>query len=545
MTSSFPFPDLFSTANTWTATQTYQPADASTAIIINGPDNLLLSAAMTINKGANGKAALEIRNAVDNSGRLFSLFGPNDTPTDSPSQYFTTGGFLTRLFVCISGISSGAGPSYNISLPTNDASMLAIWPDVAKGIQVRGPTGADQFSGGSAALNVLNAAGKYTGSVLFDGTIAWGSTTNTTFAGQDTFLCRGNAAALLQVGGQDSGAPVDQRLAAQSTAVPLTDNTGFLYGKVFHFAAGVPAGVAPGQVVTDITNPAFVVATTVVSVDFVAKTVTTDVYGNPYQGDVFQFNGTNNATMTNQLGSRRIGYGSLKTGIVVGQTVTDVSIPSAIPGGTTVASIDASAPAGSGGAILVVVSADIDGVGFNTGPGAHDVVQFATIDVGGAALHLSGGRGVGAGAGGIVTIEGAPAGSTGSTQNAWQAYVTVNPNPATGVPETLVAKGLKAGFYASAAPVTVTGATYAVLATDTDIIANRAGTVTLTLPSVSAFIGRELWVKTIQAQTVVSDASNVSPATSATPGSAILSGTAGKWAKLKSDGTDWIIMAAN
>lgn len=97
----------------------------------------------------------------------------------------------------------------------------------------------------------------------------------------------------------------------------------------------------------------------------------------------------------------------------------------------------------------------------------------------------------------------------------------------------------------NAAPHTVTEATYSVAATDTSIIANKAGTVTLTLPSASAYPGRSLNVRTIQAQTVVSDASNVVPLAGGSAGTAILAATAGKWAKLQSDGSNWQIMEAN
>src|SRR5258708_17539990 len=94
-------------------------------------------------------------------------------------------------------------------------------------------------------------------------------------------------------------------------------------------------------------------------------------------------------------------------------------------------------------------------------------------------------------------------------------------------------------------PTTVTGATYTVLATDSDIIANRAGTVTLTLESAPNIPGKRLVVRTIQAQTVVSNASNVVPLVGGAAGTAILAATAGKYAELKSDGVNWTIMQAN
>lgn len=93
------------------------------------------------------------------------------------------------------------------------------------------------------------------------------------------------------------------------------------------------------------------------------------------------------------------------------------------------------------------------------------------------------------------------------------------------------------------APVTETTAARTVGDTDNYIIANRAGTVTLTLPAAANYIGRKIFIKTIQAQLVISNASNVVPRNSATAGTAILAAAAGNWAMLVSDGTNWINMA--
>jgi hypothetical protein len=94
------------------------------------------------------------------------------------------------------------------------------------------------------------------------------------------------------------------------------------------------------------------------------------------------------------------------------------------------------------------------------------------------------------------------------------------------------------------APVTVTTATYTVLSTDNWIIANKSGTVTVTLPAAASWTGRIITIKTILAS-VVSATSNVVPIGSATAGTAILAATAGKFATLVSDGTNWVIMQAN
>jgi len=77
------------------------------------------------------------------------------------------------------------------------------------------------------------------------------------------------------------------------------------------------------------------------------------------------------------------------------------------------------------------------------------------------------------------------------------------------------------------------------------IVNNAAATTTVNLPSASTAPGREVFIKTTQAQAVVSGSSNVVPLVGGSASSSILSGTAGKWATLVSDGTDWVIMAGN
>ena len=74
------------------------------------------------------------------------------------------------------------------------------------------------------------------------------------------------------------------------------------------------------------------------------------------------------------------------------------------------------------------------------------------------------------------------------------------------------------------------------------IICNGTGTITVTFPAASSWVGREVMFKNIAAFTVVSASSNVVPINSATAGTAILPGTAGSWATLVSNGTNWVIM---
>lgn len=75
------------------------------------------------------------------------------------------------------------------------------------------------------------------------------------------------------------------------------------------------------------------------------------------------------------------------------------------------------------------------------------------------------------------------------------------------------------------------------------IINNKSGsTCVVTLPAAASFTGRVLYIKNIQAQLVNSASSNVVPRAGGAAGTAILAATAGAWATLVSDGTNWVIM---
>lgn len=97
--------------------------------------------------------------------------------------------------------------------------------------------------------------------------------------------------------------------------------------------------------------------------------------------------------------------------------------------------------------------------------------------------------------------------------------------------------------FARGAPVTKT-ADFTLADAENWLICNGAGTITVTLPAASSWTGREVMIKTIAAQTVVSASSNVVPINSASPGTAILSASAGAYATLVSNGTNWVIMQA-
>jgi hypothetical protein len=93
------------------------------------------------------------------------------------------------------------------------------------------------------------------------------------------------------------------------------------------------------------------------------------------------------------------------------------------------------------------------------------------------------------------------------------------------------------------APVTKT-ADFTVADSENYLINNKAGSnCTATLPTAANYTGRRIVIKNLQAFTVISASSNVVPLAGGAAGTAILSATAGRWAELVSDGTNWIIVA--
>lgn len=95
-------------------------------------------------------------------------------------------------------------------------------------------------------------------------------------------------------------------------------------------------------------------------------------------------------------------------------------------------------------------------------------------------------------------------------------------------------------------PVTICGGgnTYAQLNTDYSLISTDAATCTVTLLSAATFPGRIIDIKATGAGAVASATSNVVPIGGGAAGTAILSGS-GKWARLQSDASSWIVLMAN
>jgi len=140
-----------------------------------------------------------------------------------------------------------------------------------------------------------------------------------------------------------------------------------------------------------------------------------------------------------------------------------------------------------------------------------------------------------------VDIYGVPAGTVTQTVAAsFQGGLMVGTTTDYGVSNVNIA-----GSIATKAPVTLTGTSGTVSATDSSVIFNASGTFTATLPAAASYSGRWLNVKSIAAQTVNSASSNVVPLAGGAAGTALLASGAGKWAQLQSDGTNWVTMSGN
>lgn len=100
------------------------------------------------------------------------------------------------------------------------------------------------------------------------------------------------------------------------------------------------------------------------------------------------------------------------------------------------------------------------------------------------------------------------------------------------------------GPIAPKGPTDVNAATYTVATTDSSLRFTTTN-CTVTLPTASSFPGRILWLNTVTANSVTSNASNVIPLGSNTAGTAIFAATAGKFTMIQSNGTNWVTMMSN
>jgi hypothetical protein len=153
--------------------------------------------------------------------------------------------------------------------------------------------------------------------------------------------------------------------------------------------------------------------------------------------------------------------------------------------------------------------------------------------------------GANSGTGGSLTLNGATSGSATIGVAATAGTLQFNGTNATiDSAGNLIVPNLAvtSSIFRTQAPATLSG-TSGAINSSTQII-NPSNTFTLTLLS-AAFSGQWQLIKTIANFAVNSASSNVVPLAGGAAGTAILSNTAGKWAILISDGTNWNIVAAN
>lgn len=226
------------------------------------------------------------------------------------------------------------------------------------------------------------------------------------------------------------------------------------------------------------------------------------------------------------------------------------SAPTAVPGGYQLFNLSTESYTGSAysnvnGRISIftlnaqTTSDNSTYITFNTTPSASTTVTEAMR------INASGGVGIGTttdpGTGGLIVNS-----STASSSTTTGALVVTG---GVGVGGGIVASTISTnnavafgGPIGTPAQVTKT-ASYSQASNDADIIFNCTASCTLTLLTASSVTGREIYVKTYAAFTVVSASSNVIQITGGSATTAILPATAGAWARLKSNGTSWEIMA--
>jgi hypothetical protein len=160
---------------------------------------------------------------------------------------------------------------------------------------------------------------------------------------------------------------------------------------------------------------------------------------------------------------------------------------------------------------------------------------------------------IGVGAGGVTSVTAStPLSSSGGTtpnitianaSSSASGVVTTTTQSFAGAKTFTNLVGFQRSIQRPVESVTVSSSS--ITTSSTWVVVNYAGTVTLTFPAASSSTGTEFHIKTITNNAVVSQSSNVVPLVGGSASTPILSATAGKWATLVSDGTNWVIMQAN
>ena len=135
-----------------------------------------------------------------------------------------------------------------------------------------------------------------------------------------------------------------------------------------------------------------------------------------------------------------------------------------------------------------------------------------------------------------------PSNSVNYTIDNASGYWLLNSNGSISNTNTNQSSLVSIGSLSRGAPKTIIG-NYTILKSDNWIICNSSSIITIILPSGTDNIGRELMFKNIGSNTVISSSTpNITSLDGTTTTTQILSGTAGQWATLVYDGSNWNIM---
>ena len=291
-------------------------------------------------------------------------------------------------------------------------------------------------------------------------------------------------------------------------------------------------GTTIGQSMFTLTNPSAVTFPR-----FNADNTVSSLNATDFRTAIGAGTGNGNGTVTNVTGT-------LPISVTNGTTTPSITIANASTTASGVVTTGTQSMAGNKTFTGdLATSQAFSATGFSTLTGGASIGTMATEST---LTHVLGvnssnaigelGLGVGMSVGsGILSVQAAGASQSGLVTSTTQSF---------GGNKTFTGT-IKTDKYIAFSGVTVITGNYTILDTDTYIVCNGSGTITLTMPSGSAHTGRQITIKTTQLFTVISNASNIiGMQNSAITSTGILPATDGAWGTFVYDGTNWMQMAA-
>ena len=291
-------------------------------------------------------------------------------------------------------------------------------------------------------------------------------------------------------------------------------------------------GTTIGQSMFTLTNPSAVTFPR-----FNADNTISSLSATDFRTAIGAGTGNGNGTVTNVTGT-------LPISVANGTTTPSITIANASTTASGVVTTGTQSMAGNKTFTGdLATSQAFSATGFSTLTGGASIGTMATEST---LTHVLGvnssnaigelGLGVGMSVGsGILSVQAAGSSQSGLVTSTTQSF---------GGNKTFTGT-IKTDKYIAVSGVTVITGNYTILDTDTYIVCNGSGTITLTMPSGSAHTGREITIKTTQLFTVISNASNIiGMQNSSITSTGILPATDGAWGTFVYDGTNWMQMAA-